>query len=403
MRTRELDAIRAYVLTFREVGDTVASLESKVDAAYRRLYPLASGVVIVATCNRFEVYLDTPRDADRVLEALGNVLGPETVSKLRVLEGVEAVRHLFKVAAGLDSKILGDHEVLGQVRRAWMKAREEGYVSKLLDTVFHYAVVAGKRVREETGLGRGRIGYPSAAVDLAYSLAGRGVRVLVVGTGSAAESLASMACRRLTPRLLLVAGRSPVKAWRLARSSGCPHADAIPLDGLPGVRGLDVALVAVSGRLDNPETVTRTARYVIDISMPPALEGPSVFGYRAVERHAARMVEELRSEIGRAETIVEEEVSKLVRRLEARRADRAVAAIMSYAETLVQEEALEAARRLGLDETGSRVVETAMYSLVKRLLHPLIQTLRSLSLDGSPEAVEAVARAYESRLKGGRG
>ncbi len=388
------DRITAFVLTFRDAGvEEVAALEKLGEAAAEALYPLADGVVVIATCNRFEAYMDGVRSVEAVRRRLRNILGP-VAEKFKVMHGVEAVHHLLRVASGLDSLIPGDNEVLGQVRRAWLWAREKGFSSRLLDAIFHHAIVTGKRVRSETEISRGNVGYPGAAVRLASERLGgfNGKRVAVVGAGEASKIIASLVCGKWSPSLLLVLNRSVEKARELARKV-CPQAEAAGLEAIQSLREVDVAFIAVSGSNIFISMLPSVARLVVDISIPAAVSGPNVVNHVVVAEYARRMIESRRQEIRKAERIVEEELEKLKRRLLAREADRAVAALMRYADTIIREEVEEAIAALGGD--GIReTVEVAMHSLVKKLLHPLIALLRSEAGRGNLELVDLVFQAY---------
>ena len=187
------DSLVAVYTTFRDVGeDVLGRLGGLVEEAYRAALG-ARGAVVLSTCNRFEVYLDDPdgvawRRVAEFIESNGGVV--------RVARGAEAARRVLRIAAGLESAILGEPEILGQVRDAWRAAREAGRTTPLLDSVFHAALVAGKRVREETGISRGNASYPSAAVSLAArSLGGLdGLRVLVAGGGEAGLGMLRVLC-----------------------------------------------------------------------------------------------------------------------------------------------------------------------------------------------------------------
>jgi len=150
--------------------------------------------VLLSTCNRIEVYAYAERFhggyADvRELLARHSGLPPETVAdELYAHHDDDAVRHLFAVAAGLDSVVVGEHEVLGQVRDAWQAARTEGTVGAVLEPLFRRAVETGKRARTHTGISRGIASLSHAAVALAAERLGglSGRRVLVLGAGEVA-------------------------------------------------------------------------------------------------------------------------------------------------------------------------------------------------------------------------
>ena len=154
-----------------------------------------SEVVVLSTCNRIEVYAYAEKfhgGYQDVRDFLGRHAGlaPEDVADhVYAHHEDEAVRHLFAVAAGLDSAVVGEHEVLGQVRAAWERARDEGTVGSVLGPLFRHALETGKRARTETDIARGIASVSAAAVALAEQRTGglAGRRVLVLGAGEMAE------------------------------------------------------------------------------------------------------------------------------------------------------------------------------------------------------------------------
>ena len=389
-----LSGLHAFYASHREGGlGLVSRLQGASGRVYEAVYPRVSGVVVIETCNRFEVYVDGDPGgaAEGLREALSGKAG-----LLRRAAGLAAARRLARIAAGLESAIVGEQEVLGQVRRAWLEARERGYTTPLLDEVFHAALLAGKRAREETGIGRGNVGYPTAAVELASRLSGGldGGRVLVVGTGDAAEAMVAYLCSKYRPASVHVAGRRLDAAARLA--SSCPGSAAFRLDpaSLPG--GYDVALVAVSGAPDL-SWLSGISRVVVDISLPPAV--PGAHGMGEVEELVREAVGERLRHVPAAEAIVEEELGKLLAKLRWRALSPALSALNSYADLLAR----EAAERISAS-TGASVerVWPELRSLYRRLLHPLYAALRRAAADGGvPQLLaEALREEYESRLTG---
>src|SRR5919108_293596 len=149
-----------------------------------------STALLLSTCNRCEIYWTGGPDLEAWFRDFASTRGAPVGEMLLRLDGEEAVRHLFHVAAGLDSQVLGEAEVLGQVRRAYDAARSAGTTNRLIDTILSAALVAGRRVRRETKLGRHPASVGSAAVDVATSVAGlANTRVLVIGAGEVAEGV----------------------------------------------------------------------------------------------------------------------------------------------------------------------------------------------------------------------
>ncbi len=200
--------------------DQVSRLLAEVHA--ERAYQEA---LLLSTCNRTEFYFVGPsRSADpaadllaRIARVKGTAAPPADPATLYRHTDTAAVRHLFRVAASLDSQLVGESEILGQVKRAYRLAVEARTASFLLHRLLHWAFRVGKRVRTETALGDGAVGVPQAAVDLAGQIFARlaDKTVLVVGAGETAEAVAR-ALLAQGVRRLLVANRTPARAERLA-------------------------------------------------------------------------------------------------------------------------------------------------------------------------------------------
>ena len=169
------------------------------------------GAVVLSTCNRIEVYLDAGRfhDAYRVARdslADGAELHPDEIAPhLALSYDTDTVKHLFSVAAGLDSAVLGEHEILGQVRDAWEEARREGALTPGLDLLFRRAVEVGKQVRTDTAIGRGTASLGQAAVELA-------------GHRSAAWPGVARPCSAQAPSAPPSPAPSPPGGWPIWRS-----------------------------------------------------------------------------------------------------------------------------------------------------------------------------------------
>ena len=191
-----------------------------------RSMPSTSAAAVLSTCNRTEVYaLSSAQDPIEPLRgalAARGRLGPETVAAAGFHHtGPDALRHLFRVAAGLDSMVVGEPEIQHQVRRAAAVAAEEGMLGDGLDAVFRAALAAGRRVRRETGVGRGAVSTASVCVALARHALGEiaGRRALVVGAGAMASS-AARALARNGAGEVVVANRTAEAARRLAQDVG---------------------------------------------------------------------------------------------------------------------------------------------------------------------------------------
>ncbi len=283
----------------------------------------AAGAVGVVTCHRVELYLEgaSPSEAERLfLHWRG---GPLEGGGPLVVPGVAAARHLLRVAAGLEAAVLGDDQVLGQLRAAYRAACEARCAGPLLHRLFHAAFRAGKRVRSETGIGRGGRSLAGEGVAwLARCLGGLdGCSVLILGAGE----MASIAARRLAKRgagMIRVANRSPERAAALAAEVG---GEPVPWGWREAVlESVDALVVGTSAGepVVRPERLAAAATsrgrlLAVDLSVPRNLAVPDVQvpGLRVMDVEGlARLLERERERragaVRRAEEIVEEELGE---------------------------------------------------------------------------------------------
>ncbi|MCE4603517.1 MAG: hypothetical protein F7B20_00950 [Aeropyrum sp.] len=388
--------------------EVLSRLEGKWEDILRDLGFRSRGVVVLATCNRFEAYFDEPPKS--LLAHVASMIASTAGGRGAVVElrGIDAIRHLFRVAAGLESRIIGDHEVLGQVRLAWLKARELGFTTPLLDEVFHKALRAGSRVRSETGISRGGVGYIGAAVQLSERVLGslEGLKIGVVGAGMAARSIANLLCMKSKPSLLLVFNRTVSRGREVLALCGGVDGEVLPLDALRElVRRIDVLYVAVGGGhlvLSEEDLEGNTPKIVIDVSNPPAtprVEG-RVFHMKHLEEEARRALRERLKWLPAAESIIESELKDLLELLAkrpGREASRSVARLLSR---LSQRELARATSSLKREVPPDEVLEMAMNAYTKKVVRALQRLFEEASLKGSVtlDEVEEILVGELSRL-----
>jgi len=286
----------------------------------------AAGAVAVVTCHRVELYLEgcPAVRAPELLRAWGGAAAGRLVDagEVVVLAGEAAGRHLLRVAAGLEAAVLGDDQVLGQVREAYAAACRARAAGPLVHRLFHAAFRAGKRVRSETGLGRGGRSLAGvAAAEIGRRLGGlRGRSVLVLGAGE----MASLTARRLARRgvgRIVVSNRTSERARALAARVG---GEAVPWSWrVAALSAADAVVVGTAARgpvlaaAELAAAARRRGRLVaVDLSMPRNLERPAgqVPGLEVLDLEAlAGCLDGERrrreGEVRRAERIVEEELS----------------------------------------------------------------------------------------------
>jgi glutamyl-tRNA reductase len=370
-----------------ELRERVALTEDEAAALAEQLVEESGEAVCLSTCNRTELYVAgeaAPDVADRAVATLAERSGLDEShlrSVLYRLEDEAAGIHLFRVAAGLDSMVPGEGEILGQVRDAF----EAGKPGPLLDRLFRQAIHAGKKVRTETAIGESPASVPSAAAALAEQVFGdlAGCRVLLVGAGKIGE----LAARNLASRgaeIAVVANRSFDKADELSKQFG---ARAVALEGVPGeLAQVDVVLSSTSapGRVLTREDVApklaeRKGRplFFIDIAMPrdldPAiheLEGCYLYDIDDLESVVAESLAGRRREAVRAEEIVAEEAERFRAWQASRDVVPAIASLRAYAEDIRASELERARARLEkLTDAERRAVEAVTARIVDKLLH----------------------------------
>ena len=363
--------------------------------------------VVLSTCNRLEVY-SLEQDGADVASALTEYLSAYSGLAPRDLEpflylhrGNECVQHLFNVASGLDSMIVGESQILGQVRTAFSAASQEGHMRGPLSRLFHQALRVGRRVQRETQIGRHSRSVSQAAVRLARGLLGdlSRSRVLVIGAGDAGQ-LVARTLSNAGVREMVVVNRTYWRAQDLARDLG---GTAAPFDQLP--RELEMADVVISstgspGHVLDRATVRqamsqRRGRPVlfIDIAVPrdidplvKELDGVQLYDIDSLELVSEAQPEELRQDVARAQGIIAEELGKFVSWWESLDVVPVIAAIRDRADDMRQAEVAKTLQKvkhqwgdaLPADclERLTVQLEAMSSALVKKLLHHPTMYLR---------------------------
>ena len=332
------------------------------------------GAVVLSTCNRTEIYL-LGGDPEEARSALERQSGLELEGVLATWEGGEAVEHLFRVAAGLDSLVPGEAQILGQVRLAYEAALTAGATSPVLNRLFEDALHTGKRVRTEARLAEMPESVADSAVELAAKELGglEGKRALLFGAGRMSE----LAARRLRSRgaEVVVSSRTLESAQELAeRVDG----RAAPFDAV-AVELTGADLVVSATRCPYPilhaEAVQPREKplVLIDIAVPRDLEpeianvdGCTLYDIDALGEGLVGREEDVRE----AERIVAEEVARFAEWRRSRGAAPAIAALRRRAEEIRAEELARAEPRLTeLSERERKTVETLTAQIVNKLLH----------------------------------
>lgn len=352
-----------------------------------------SEAVVLSTCHRVEVYAVAERfhgamaDVRHFFSELSFVPPEDFCDHLYVHYDDAAASHLFGVAAGLDSVVLGESQILRQVRDAWERARVEEVAGSTLSELFRRALEVGKRSRTETAIGRGIASLSQAAVAMAAerlgTLADR--NVVVLGAGEMGAGLVDDVAGADVPgSRVTVANRTWARAEQLAERAG---GRAVTLDGLPGAlhhadllltsTGSPAAVVTAAALERVFETRAGRPLLIIDLGMPRDVEPAaawlpevSLLGLSDVESFVEANLRERRREVVPARAIVAEEVDRWADAVMARHATPTVAALHRRAEELRTVELHRYRNRLaGLDPRERDAVEALTRGILGKLLH----------------------------------
>ena len=390
-----------------ELREAVDFARKGLDTALAALTARGVGdeAVVLATCNRAEIYAVSESDAavDSITRFFSEYHGLDATALAEHLychRGSDAARHLFRVAAGLDSLVVGEPQILGQVKTAYTTSSDMQRTGTVTHRLFHSAFAVGKRVRSETGLGEGAVSVSYAAIALAKKIFGdlSGLSVLILGAGEMAE-LTGVHLRAQQVRHITIASRTLASAEALARQL---TGEAIPWQELP--RALAAADIVVTATGASDPVLTRVIveeamrhrrqrpLFVVDIALPRDVE-PSVgdleqvFLYHMddlqsiVSENLARRASELAS----AEAIVDEEVARFVAWLQSREIIPTVVALRRRFEEIRQSEL----RRLEPKLTGLPPDARARVDEITRLMFEKLLLTPTENLKGSADDVNA--------------
>jgi len=393
-----------------EVRERIAFEERSLPAALaslRKCPGLLEGMIL-STCNRVEiaVTLDDEADSGGTVETFlaesRSVERAWVVPYLYRYDGSDAIRHLFRVASSLDSMMVGEPQILGQLKSAYALAKEHGALSGFLDQVMTRAFNVAKRVRSETDIGESAVSISYAAVELARDIFGSlsGKRVLVIGAGKMAES-ALRHLRRAGVSEILIANRTRERAEALAQEfSGRVIDYASLLDSLPEV---DI-LLASSGAThyiltrDQMRAVISRRKnrpmFLIDIAVPRNIEPAvndldNVFLYDIddLDKTVQSNIEGRQATAVEAEEIVREEVERMMQRLKTREVAPTIISLQEQLESVRAHEIAKMRARLGsLTPQQEDAVEAITRGIINKIAHGPITELRRTAShpDGAP-------------------
>src|SRR5687767_8963482 len=390
-RTAPVDVRERLDVKESKLGETIASL---------RTIPGVDGAALVSTCNRVEALISA--GSEDVIEPLvdwlatrGGTSRAELEKHLYILRHGDVIRHLFRVASGLDSMILGEPQIGGQVRKAFVAATEMGTLDSLLSQVCEHTLRVAKKVRTETGIGESAVSVPYAAVELAKKIFGdlRGLQVLLLGTGEMGE-LTAEHLHAQQVKQVFVANRSYERAVELAARFGGAAVNFDDLDEHLTRCDIVIASTAAPHFIVEPHHVTRALEtrrkrnlFLIDLSVPrnihPAvaeIDGAYLYNIDDLQQVADANVEKRQSKALDAEQIVQREVEGFRKRLVAQDAVPTILELQQRLEDIRTGELEKCLRKMGPMTAEQRAaVEMFSSQLVNKILHYPILELKEAS------------------------
>jgi len=372
--------------------------------------PEVSEAVVISTCNRTEVYLVVGDAVQAEADVLGmlarraSIRPTELAQEIYSPRNCEAARQLYRVTSGLESMIVGEAEIQGQVKRAYEAALAAGTTGPLSNRLFAAALTTGKRVRSETGIGSSRVSVPSVAVDLAQDVLGglTDRRVMLLGAGETSE-LTAQALANQGVGTIFVANRHADRALSLAQRFG---GSVVGLDKLPE-QLIEADIVVSSTSSPHPilgaeelalvmaERRERGGRplLLIDIAVPrdidsrcADLEGVSLYDIDDLQAVVRRNLGAREEIVPQAEEIVEEEIKRFARWLGQAETLPTVAALRRRGEEIVERVLSENEGRWeAASERDLMRVEAVARAVLNRLLHEPTIRLRSFSAERTLE------------------
>ncbi len=396
-RSAPIDLREKLAVPRGEIGESVDLLMKRVSL---------QEVMLLSTCNRVEIYAVHTAESrpDSIIQALAEIRGVSggaLTDHTFIRNEHGAARHIFRVAASLESMVVGEPQILGQVKEAYQLARERGAVGAVLDRCLTMAFKGAKKVRTETDIARGGASVASVAVDLAHNIFGdlRSGRVLIVGAGEMAEA-AAVRLRAAGVGSMTVVNRSEGRGRTLAKTVGGRYEEWSQLESM--LSQVDIVVASTGARepiIDRAlmRRVMKSRRgepmFLVDIAVPRDVD-PAVGSLESVFLYD---VDDLRGILdqnmhGRAISaeaagaMVDEEVSAFLRWNRSRNVAPIIRDLRSYTRDVVEQELSKALARIGdISPAQREAVEGLGHSITQKLLHRPTSALREAAGQDGPQ------------------
>jgi glutamyl-tRNA reductase len=395
-------------ISFQDLESSLTKLHSMVDV---------EECVILQTCNRTEIYIvgreceDLSKMPSEYLTKRSGIKHEGAANAIEISLNRDALYHLLRVTSGLESMVVGEDQILGQVSAAYLAAENANTVGPILKTVFNRALSVGKRVRNETEINRGAISIGSVAVQLAEALLGslNGKNVLVMGAGEIG-TLVAKALASGNPNAIFIANRTYDRAVRLAEEL---HGKAVKFNRLEEVlKDADVVICSTAAPhyLLTKESVSKVMKertnrsdlMIIDISNPrnveesaQDIEGVKLYNIDDLRTISEKNKEKRQEKVESATKIVDEALIQLEHELKAQSVSDVVSSLFTRAEEIRQKELMKALKMLGkIDKKKRGVIDALTFEIIEQTLVPVIEKLRKAAKNNDQQLIDAAVKLF---------
>ncbi|NJD52680.1 MAG: glutamyl-tRNA reductase [Candidatus Methanoperedens sp.] len=374
-------------------------------------HELVEECAVLKTCNRVEVYVVSPKGSKVLFEFAKHMKVSSRI--IDFLDHEESLRHLLRLTSGLESMIVGEDQILGQVKELFQMAKKAGAVGKVLDTAFNKSIQVGKRTRNETGINKGSVSIGSAAVELAEKELGGldGKTVMVIGAGEMG-TLVAKALANKDIKVIYVANRTFDKAKALACEL---QGEAVPYEEMEEyIPRSDVVISATKAPhfVLTQEIMSRLLEkrkksiMLVDIGNPRNIEsssgdlpGVSLYNIDSLRSISDANLDKRRAEAKKAELIIEEELALLKRQYKRQMADSIISALYSKVEKIREQEREAAINKLKsrhtIGDIEREVLDDMTNSFAKQILAEPTKILRNAAEHDDERFLDTVSELFK--------
>lgn len=380
-------------------------------------HELVEECAVLKTCNRVEVYVVSQKGSKVLLEFAKRMKVSSRI--IDFLDHDESLRHLLRVTSGLESMIVGEDQILGQVKELFMLAKKTGAIGKTLDTAFNKAIQVGKRVRNETGINKGSVSIGSAAVELADEKLGglNGKTVMVIGAGEMG-TLVAKALANKNIKVIYVANRTFEKAEALARQLKGKAVKYESIEKCIPISDVVISATKAPHFILTHEIMSRIMEkrkdeiILIDIGNPRNIEssvgeitGVNLHNIDGLRSISEANLEKRKLEAEKAKLIIEEELALLKRQYKRQRADNIISSLYSKVESLREKEREKAVNKLKsrhtMGDIEREVLDDMTHSFANQILAEPTKILRNAAEHDDERFLNTAAELF--KLNGAKG